>query len=152
MYYPFTYQEILDRWEYIIHGDAHYSVYNIDFDEGVVLPKWGLSFNNNIRWNSKLRARYEYGFIDEFKECVVGTHRGDVDLIERDYLDDILPLDILREANVRNGVMQIKYLEQGDWEFGCVNMYDLALIEKNVLIYLLKNIKSYYIKNLMFFC
>jgi len=82
----------------------------------------------------------------------VGTHRGDVDLIERDYLDDILPLDILREANVRNGVMQIKYLEQGDWEFGCVNMYDLALIEKNVLIYLLKNIKSYYIKNLMFFC
>lgn len=130
MYYPFTYQEILDRWEYIIHGDAHYSVYNFDFDEGVVLPKWGLSFNNNIRWNSKLRARYEYGFIDEFKECVVGTHRGDVDLIERDYLDDILPLDILREANVRNGVMQIKYLEQGDWEFGCVNMYDLALIEK----------------------
>ena len=130
MYYPFTYQEILDRWEYIIHGDAHYSALNFDFDEIVESPVWGLSFNNNIRWNSKLRARYEYGLIDEFKECIVGTHRGEVGFNEREYLDDILPLDIVREADIRNGLMKIKYLHEGDWDRGNTNMYDLDLIQK----------------------
>ena len=130
MYYPFTYQEIIDRWEYIIHGDAHYSALNFDFDEIVESPVWGLSFNNNIRWNSKLKARYEYGLIDEFKECIVGTHRGEVGFNEREYLDDILPLDIVREADIRNGLMKIKYLHEGDWDRGNTNMYDLDLIQK----------------------
>jgi hypothetical protein len=130
MYYPFTYQEILDRWEYIIHGDAHYSALNFDFDEIVESPDWGLSFNNNIRWNSKLRAKYEYGLIDEFKECIVGTHIGDIGFNEREYLDDILPLDIVREADLRNGLMQIKFLHKGDWERATYNV-DLSLFEKN---------------------
>ena len=130
MYFPFTYQEILDRWEYIIHGDAHYSALNFDFDEIVESPDWGLSFNNNIRWNSKLRAKYEYGLIDEFKECIVGTHRGEIGFNEREYLDDILPLNIVREADIRNGLMKIKYLHEGDWDRGNTNMYDLDLIQK----------------------
>ena len=131
MYYPFTYQEIIDRWEYIIHGDAHYSVLNFDFDEIVVSPIWGLSFNNNIRWNSKLRARYEYGFIDEFKECIVGTHRGDVELNERDYLDDILPLDVVREADLRNEFMQVKSYQSAPCIPEIINIYDVDLIKKN---------------------
>ena len=103
---------------------------NFDFDEIVVSPEWGLSFNRNIRWNSKLKARYEYGLIDEFKECIVGTHRGDIEFNERDYLDDILPLDIVREADIRNGLMKIKNLHEGDWDRGNTNMYDLDLIQK----------------------
>ena len=130
MYYPFTYQEIIDRWEYIIHGDAHYSALNFDFDEIVESPVWGLSFNNNIRWNSKLRARYEYGLIDEFKECIVGTHKGDIDLNEREYLDDILPLDIVREADIRNGLMLVKSYQLRTVEFEPNLMYDIDLLKK----------------------
>ena len=60
----------------------------------------------------------------------MGTHKGEVGFNEREYLDDILPLDIVREADIRNGLMKIKYLHEGDWDRGNTNMYDLDLIQK----------------------
>ena len=77
-----------------------------------------------------MRARYKYGLIDEFKECIVGTHRGDIDLNEREYLDDILPLDIVREADIRNGLMQVKSYQLGAYEFEPNLMYDINLLKK----------------------
>lgn len=129
MYYPFTYDEILERWEFLIHGDAHYSVY-IDDIESCIKPQLGLSFNNEIRWNSKLKAKYEYGFIDPFRGYIVGTHKGCVEFNEREYLDDILPLNVINEANARNDIMFDWFLRNGDCEYNDLNLYDMDLVNK----------------------
>lgn len=129
MYYPFTYQEILERWEYLIHGDAHYSIY-IDDIESYIKPQLGLSFNNNIRWNSKLKAKYEYGFIEPFNGYIVGTHKGNIEFNERDYLDDILPLDAVTDAKVRNDIMLEWFFNNGDCDYDDLNLFDWDLINK----------------------
>ncbi|MDO4426465.1 MAG: hypothetical protein Q4D17_11965, partial [Planctomycetia bacterium] len=110
--------------------DAQYSFYMTDI-ESTISPKLGLSFNHNIRWNSKLRAKYEYGVIDPFNGYVDGTHRGGVEFDERDYLDDILPLDIVNEMERKNSIVidwllnnyNESYLDELD-------RYDLELVKK----------------------
>lgn len=129
MYYPFTYDEILERWEFLIHGDAHYSIY-IDDIESSIKPQLGLSFNNEIRWNSKLKAKYEYGFIDPFRGYIVGTHKGCVEFEERDYLDDMLPLNVINEANTRNDIMFDWFLRNRDCEYNDLNLFDMDLVNK----------------------
>lgn len=130
MYYPFTYEEILERWDYLIHGDAHYSVYILDVEK-MYKSKLGLSFNKNIRWNSKLRVKYEYGFIDPFNGYIVGTHKGPVEFDERDFLDDILPLDILKEFEERNDLVwnwyKETYFDDDNFDID-QHLYDLNLI------------------------
>lgn len=132
MYYPFTYQEIIERWNYLEHGDAHYTVYLYDI-ESSIRPKLGLSFNKNIRWNSKLKAKYEYGYIDPFNGYIVGTHTGNVELEERDYQDDILPIDIINDIKRRNNIMLDWFFNNDNYEnydYNDLNLFDLDLINK----------------------
>ena len=129
MYYPFTYEEIIDRWDYINHGDAHYSVYIYDTGN-YITPKLGLSFNNNIRWNSKLKAKYEYGLIDPFYGYVVGTHKGYVEFNERDYLDDIIPLDAVADAKNRNDILLDWFFNNVNCDYSDYDLFDLDLINK----------------------
>ena len=129
LYYPFTYKEIIDRWDYINHGDAHYSVYIYDIGN-CITPKLGLSFNNNINWNSKLKAKYEYGLIDPFNGYVVGTHKGCVELNERDYLDDILPLEVITEAKAKNDILLDWFFNYINCDYSNYDLFDLELINK----------------------
>jgi hypothetical protein len=64
--------------------------------------KFGLVYNRNIRWNSKLRAKFEYGFDNPFIGYVEGTGNEPVEFDEKDYLDTIIPLDKTKEIELRN--------------------------------------------------
>lgn len=101
LFYPFTHSEIVENWDAIVKGDAHYSAYLADMVQ-IISPDFGLCFNQNIRWNSKLRSRWEYGFINHFEGLVDGTGKGPVEIDEREYLDAIIPLSVICELEVRN--------------------------------------------------
>jgi hypothetical protein len=92
MHYPFDYSFLIENWSFLEQGTAHYCVYLID-TETIYPSIFGLAFNKNIRWNSKLRARFEYGFDNHFIGYVEGTGIGPVEFEERDYLDNMIPLD-----------------------------------------------------------
>lgn len=150
MYYPFTYSEILERWDYIIQGDAHYSTYIVDIEDHIS-PKIGLSFNTNIRWNNKLKAKYEYGYINPFIGCIVGTHKGQVEFNERDYIYDILPLDLIKEIEIRNDIVFDNFLDNLymyiENDFDGQNLpnpktYDMNLIKKTYLFLPFKSFKK----------
>lgn len=60
-------------------------------------PKLGLVFNNNIRWNSKLRAKFDYGLWNPFLGVYEGTDHGQTEHDEIDFEDIMIPLDLKRE-------------------------------------------------------
>lgn len=91
MYFPFKYGFILDYWEYLSLGDAYYSVY-INDTEVIINSHFGLSYNNNIRWNSKLKAKYDYGFFNPFS----GEYDG---IIEDPYKDYNISTDKISTTN-----------------------------------------------------
>lgn len=101
IWYPFSYLDILHNWEFLEKGDAHYSVVLWDTDT-IYVPKLGLSFNQNVRWNSKLRSKWDYGFDNMFVGYVEGTGGENVEFDEKDFLDIIIPLDITKELEIRN--------------------------------------------------
>lgn len=100
-HYPFHYYFLIDHWELIKKGSAHYTVFLGDTDS-IFFSDIGLSFNKNIKWNSKLRAKFDYGFIDPFVGYIIGTGGFPVEHEERDFLDQIIPLDIGLELEHRN--------------------------------------------------
>lgn len=75
IHYPFSYQFLINNWHYLKLGDAHYSVFMSDIDT-LYRPKLGLVFNKNIRWNSKLRAKFDYGLWNPFLGVYEGTDHG----------------------------------------------------------------------------
>lgn len=101
MHYPFNYHYVITNWSYLETGDAHYCVFLSDTD-WIYPSKFGLTYNKNIRWNSKLKARFEYGFDNHFIGYVEGTGKGPVEFDEKDYLDTIIPLDKKQEIESRN--------------------------------------------------
>lgn len=60
-------------------------------------PKLGLVFNKNIRWNSKLRAKFDYGLWNPFLGVYEGTDHGQTEHDEIDFEDIMIPLDLKRE-------------------------------------------------------
>ncbi|MCH7410189.1 hypothetical protein MM239_12345 [Belliella sp. DSM 111904] len=101
IHYPFDYSYLIENWELLEHGSAHYSVFISDI-ESVFYSSFGLSYNKNIRWNSKLRAKYNYGFRNLYIGRVEGTGFDPVEYDEQDYLDIIIPLDFEKEIQIRN--------------------------------------------------
>ena len=100
MYYPFKYQYLIDNWSYLAAGDAHYCVYMNDTST-IYSSKFGLSYNKNIRWNSKLKAKYEFGIWNPFIGELWGIDRKLVDDEDEYYLDDMIPLDKKYEIELR---------------------------------------------------
>lgn len=101
IHYPFRYDYLIDNWSFLEPGRAHYCVFFSDTD--MIYPsKFGLVYNENIRWNSKLRAKFEYGFDNPFIGHVEGTGNEPVEFGEKDYLDTIIPLDTKKEIESRN--------------------------------------------------
>lgn len=109
VHYPFNYFYLIDNWDFLELGSGHYSVY-IDDIESIFTSKIGLTYNKNIRWNSKLRAKFDYGFEDPYLGYFVGTGKGPVEADEREYLDEIIPLDIKKEIFERD---EISFLKSG---------------------------------------
>jgi hypothetical protein len=101
IHYPLTYQFIIDNWNFLEPGIAHYCVYISDID-GVYPSTFGLCYNKNIRWNSKLKSRYDYGFSNPYMGYIDGTGIGPVEYEEALYLDDIIPLNVSEEIKSRN--------------------------------------------------
>ena len=101
IHYPFNYNFLVNNWSYLKSGTAHYSVFLSDTDT-IYTSEFGLVYNKNIRWNSKLRAKFEYGFDNPFIGYVEGTGDAPVEFDEKDYLDNIIPLDKIKEIELRN--------------------------------------------------
>lgn len=101
MHFPFKYEFILQNWVLLEKGTAHYCVFISDTDE-IQYSKFGLCYNKNIRWNSKMKAKYEYGFNNPFVGYVDGTGNSAVEFDEKDFLDDMIPLNQRVELDFRN--------------------------------------------------
>jgi hypothetical protein len=101
LHYPLTYQFVTENWTYLEPGTAHYCVFIRDVD--MAYPStFGICFNKNIRWNCKLKSRYDYGFSNPYEGYVDGTGIGPVDYDEAVYLDEITPLNKVKEIDSRN--------------------------------------------------
>ena len=100
-HYPFQYNYLIDNWSFLQSGTAHYSVFISDTDT-IYTSQFGLVYNKNIKWNSKLRAKFEYGFDNPFIGYVEGTGKEPVEFDEKDYLDIIIPLNKTKEIELRN--------------------------------------------------
>ncbi len=100
IHYPFDYRYLIDYWPYFEKGSAHYCTFISDID-WVYPSVFGLSYNKNIRWNSKLRAKFEYGFSNPYEGYIEGTGSEPVEYDEQDYLDIIIPLDAKKEIESR---------------------------------------------------
>lgn len=130
IHYPFSYQFLVENWSFFILGDAHYSVSIVDTDT-IYHPKLGLVFNKNIRWNSKLRAKFNYGLWDPFLGLFVGTGHGQTEYNEIDFEDTMIPLDIKEEFEARDScLLQMNYLWQQDSEFTPTFYSDYDLFEE----------------------
>lgn len=101
IHYPLKYHYIIENWVYLEQGDAHYCTSLSDID-WVYPSKFGLTYNKNIRWNSKLKARFEYGFNNPYEGNITGTGGEPVEYNEQDYLDTIIPLDTKKEIYSRD--------------------------------------------------
>ena len=100
MHYNFKYSFIKEYWQYLDLGNAHYTDYINDSSE-IFYSKFGLSYNKNIRWNSKLRAKYDYGLFNPFIGEYIGIE-GIISTIEDiDYMDIMIPLKPDEEINRR---------------------------------------------------
>lgn len=99
--YPFQYDVVINNWNNLTQGSGHYSTLISEIDS-VYTSKFGLSYNKRIRWNSKLRARYEYGFDNPYMGYVDGLGYDPVEFEEKDFQDEIIPLDFEKEISVRN--------------------------------------------------
>lgn len=106
MHFPFDYDFIKDYWDYLDLGDAYYTVYINDVEQ-IFYSKFGLSYNKNIRWNSKLKARYDYGLLNPFLGEYVGTENYSTDVSEIDYMDIMLPLSPVKEIDRRNNEIML---------------------------------------------
>lgn len=114
IHYPFSYHFLIDNWHYLKLGDAHYSVFISDTDT-IYSPNLGLSFNKNIRWNSKLRAKFDYGLWNPFLGIYEGTSHGQTEHDEIDFEDMMIPLDLKREFEIRDDsifLYEMSYLGQ----------------------------------------
>ena len=100
MHFDFNYRFINDYWEYLDLGDAYYTAFIIDTD-GVYYSSFGLSYNNNIRWNSKLKAKYEYGLFNPFEGEYIGTENYHTSVDDIDYMDIMIPLSPEKEIERR---------------------------------------------------
>lgn len=100
MYYNFEYKFINDYWNYLDLGDAYYTVFISNTDE-IHYSKFGLSYNKNIRWNSKLKAKYNYGLFNPFDAEYIGTENHHTPIEEIDYMDIMIPLNPHKEIERR---------------------------------------------------
>ena len=91
MNFAFDYSFIKEHWSALSPGEAFYRTYISQPWVHVYQPKLGLSFNTNIRWNSKMRAKYNYGYFCKYEGKYIGLHRS-LDIEDIDFMDDILPL------------------------------------------------------------
>jgi len=124
MYYPFKYQYLIDNWSYLAAGDAHYCVYHSD-TSSVFTSKFGLSYNKNMRWNSKLKAKYEFGIY--LSSGWEGIDRNLVDDEDGYYLDDMIPLDKKYEIERRDNAFALSGQDGGFY-------YD-NLIERGICVF-----------------
>lgn len=128
MYYPFKYGFILDYWDCLALGDAYYSVYINDTEE-ILDSHFGLSYNKNIRWNSKLKAKYDYGFFNPFTGeyegilyCQYNDNKISMNIDnhfdfllssysshEIDYMDIMIPMSAKQEIERRNNNRYLWY-------------------------------------------
>jgi hypothetical protein len=127
LYFPFDYNYLIDNWNRLVPGKAFYSYYFDDWVQHSELhsssgvsyisisginyryyqSEIGLCFNKNIRWNSYLRAKYEYGILkringkdelfglygEQNSQEIESNHRQ-ISIDERCYSDGIIPLEI----------------------------------------------------------
>jgi hypothetical protein len=98
MYFPFQYTFLIKNLDKIELGDAHYTVYINDV-ETIYRSQFGLSYNKNIRWNSRLRAKYSYGLFNPYMGAYVGTDTGVVSVDEIDFKDVMIPLSVEKEVD-----------------------------------------------------
>ncbi len=116
VWYPFDYNYLLKNWEFIEKGNAYYTTYISD-TEWIYTPKLGLSFNQNIRWNSKLRSKWDYGFSNPYIGHIEGTGQNPVEYDEHDFLDIMLPLDINKEIECKNTCIINSFQYENDGVF-----------------------------------
>lgn len=122
--YNFEYNFINEYWEYLDLGDAHYTAFISDTD-GIYSPKFGLSFNKNIRWNSKLRAKYDYGLLNPFDGEYIGTKNYHTPISEIDFMDIMIPLSLHEEIERREDARSQFYYcypEMEDFNQECEHM------------------------------
>lgn len=116
MYYPFSYREITDNWDMLIHGEAFYTDCIVDELYSLFIPKFGLCFNKNIKWNSKLRAKWDYGLYGPFVDAdIIGIDKNLEIFSDISYYDIMIPLDT------------IKCLES---YFSCIDTYEANYCEE----------------------
>ncbi|MFL0684607.1 MAG: hypothetical protein ACJLTB_15510 [Algoriphagus aquaeductus] len=99
--FPFSYSYLLENWEDLESGCATYSGFMSDIDRAI-FSQFGLVYNRRIRWNSKLRSRFDFGFENPWQGYIDGTPGDPVEYDERDFLDVFIPLDINIEIKKRN--------------------------------------------------
>ena len=131
IHYPFTYDFLINNWSFIETGTAHYCVFLSDTD-WVYPSKFGLCYNKNIRWNSKLRARFEYGFDNPYLGYVEGTGMEPVEYCEREYLDTIIPLSKEKEIECRDYILFQTSSSFEDFEFNLRKSEDVLFDFKHL--------------------
>lgn len=104
VHFPFDYYFLLDNWNYLQEGLAHYCVFLSDTD-WIYPGKFGLTYNKNMRWNSKLKAKFDYGFFNPYMGYIEGIGKEPVDIDEKDFLDIIIPLDKKTAIEYQNDVV-----------------------------------------------
>ena len=56
LFYPLSHRIIVNYWDYLYKGDAHYSF--VGYGDFVEEPQFGLCFNNNIKWTGSLLSKW----------------------------------------------------------------------------------------------
>jgi len=133
LHYQFTNAEIIEYWDRLIKGDAHYSLFFSDTDQ-IITPKFGLCFNKHIAWTPVLR----HNWMNEFQHLQydmegwsqsfntpIGTIDGlNYNGLEIDdsslFLEKLIPLNVIFELNERNDCIVSHWSSvlaaEEDWE------------------------------------
>lgn len=106
LHYPFTEEQAIKHWDYLIKGDAFYP-YTINdrstFWGDIIEPQIGLSFNKNLAWTNQLRERWQNDNQHQTKN-----------------LNQLIPLDLDRMLRTVDGLefqqFLIEYDNLRDWD------------------------------------
>lgn len=101
IHFPFDHFFINDYWDYLVLGDAHYTVY-INDEETIYYSHFGLSYNKNFRWPIKFKLKYKLGLWNPFIGEYVGIDYPRNNENYADFLDVMIPLDFKEEISRRN--------------------------------------------------
>jgi hypothetical protein len=115
VYFPFSEEEILEFWDVLHHGTAHYSVFLVN-TSSVYSSTLGLCFNQNIRWTHELRSKWKIGFDNPFEGYFIGLGYSPIPYDDIEGQREIIPLDINTENLEREKAVMDYYHSHGKLE------------------------------------